>query len=114
MKSRYQDLLPLLKTKFKTVQGFVGFDGFIDQLIEVVDTRYSADEYSVVSTISDYAHKIEQAAGNSANFEFITKVEKPGGNGPIMSAALAALDTSLVCVGALAAGSESTTVHPIF
>ena len=40
-----------------------GFDGFVDEIIHVVDKRIDKDNYIRVKTIEDYGHKILNAAG---------------------------------------------------
>jgi hypothetical protein len=66
---------------FKVV---VGFDGFVDNIIEVVDKRISNSEYSSVETINSLGARVSAAAGESANMELVVKKSKIGGNGPIM------------------------------
>ena len=46
-----------------------GFDGFVDEIIHVVDKRIDKDNYIRVKTIEDYGHKILNAAGVSSNIE---------------------------------------------
>ncbi|MGF1573068.1 MAG: hypothetical protein ACFCU1_08345 [Sumerlaeia bacterium] len=78
----------------------VGFDGFIDEICEVVNQRISPTEYTPIQTIEKYAERIHRAAGKSTNFEIILKKRKLGGNCPLMADALGRLGTTLFCVGA--------------
>lgn len=61
-----------------------GFDGFVDEIIHVVDKRIDKDNYIRVKTIEDYGHKILNAAGVSSNIENVVVQRKMGGNGPIL------------------------------
>jgi sugar/nucleoside kinase (ribokinase family) len=88
----------------------VGLDGFVDEIIAVVDKRYSDDSYDPVRTIALLAEKIRQAAGESSNYELVVKQRKLGGNGPIMANALAWLGLDVTYIGSL--GHPS--IHPVF
>jgi hypothetical protein len=98
------------KAKVSKLKGFMGFDGFIDEIISVVDKRNGAHDYSPLTTISQFAEKIQNAAGKSANIELVTNQAKIGGNGPIMGLSLASLGLDLTYTGALGEG----TIHPVF
>jgi len=88
----------------------VGFDGFVDTIIHVVDKRTSATEFTRLNGLDDFGKKISAAAGLSANFELITEMQKLGGNGPIMANALIALGCPLTYIGLLG----SPAIHPVF
>jgi hypothetical protein len=88
----------------------VGLDGFVDAILHVVDQRESARSYTRIERMADYAHRIERAAGLSANFEFVQQMLKLGGNGPILANALHALGTPVTYIGNLGAPQ----VHPVF
>jgi len=98
----------------------VGFDGFIDEIIHVVEERQSADSYTRVETISDFAAKIGAAAGLSTNMEFFPIQVKLGGNGPILAHALNLAcngNNKITYIGALGERSPTLghrTVEPIF
>jgi len=79
----------------------LGFDGFVDSIIKVVDKRTAVDQYDAIPTIGRFGEKISAAAGKSSNFELITTLEKLGGNGPIMANALAAGGVAVSYIGAL-------------
>lgn len=79
----------------------VGFDGFVDSIIAVVDKRHSIDDYEPVRTIEHFGQKILAAAGQSANYELAVKRRKLGGNGPIMANALANIGLPTRYIGAL-------------
>ena len=88
----------------------IGLDGFVDEIITVVDKRYSSTHYDPVRTIADLADKIRNAAGASSNYELVVKHRKLGGNGPIMANALACLGLDVTYIGNLG----YPTIHPVF
>jgi sugar/nucleoside kinase (ribokinase family) len=88
----------------------VGVDGFVDEIVRVVDKRTSQSEYTQIERISDFAARIAAASGHSTNIELIVEQVKLGGNGPIMANAVAALGAEVTCVGPLGAPS----IHPAF
>ena len=66
----------------------IGMDGFVDEVVYVVDQRISKDDYTRIMTIQDYAVRIAQGAGLSTNVEIVTIQKKIGGNGPIYAQGL--------------------------
>lgn len=79
----------------------IGFDGFIDNIIEVANKRFSYREYSTINKMSEFANRIQEVSGKSTNFELIPKIQKIGGNGPIMGKSLVNLDIPVYLIGAL-------------
>lgn len=94
----------------KTVEAVIGFDGFVDEIIEVVDKRTSPDSFTKVETIAALGERISKAAGLSTNIELVPRVVKLGGNGPIMANALSSLGLGITYIGALG----KPTIHPVF
>ncbi|QDU32716.1 pfkB family carbohydrate kinase [Poriferisphaera corsica] len=88
----------------------LGFDGFVDSIIDVVDQRITADNYTPMPTIDTYGKRISAAAGKSANFELVVKLRKLGGNGPIMANAMSRSGFNVTYVGALG----YPTMDPVF
>ncbi|MFW6336940.1 MAG: PfkB family carbohydrate kinase [Phycisphaeraceae bacterium] len=88
----------------------LGFDGFVDSIIDVVDKRRSADDYDAIATIADFGSRISDAAGKSSNFELVTKLRKLGGNGPIMANAMAAAKLGVTYIGCVG----KANVDPVF
>src|SRR3954470_4395653 len=85
-----------------SIQATIGLDGFVDEIIAVVDKRHEGagpGGYEPVRTISDLAAKMHKAAGQSTNYELVVKQMKLGGNGPIMANALACLGASVTYIG---------------
>ncbi|WP_428388825.1 PfkB family carbohydrate kinase [Mucisphaera sp.] len=88
-------------TKADGARAVIGFDGFIDSIIRVVDRRYDPVSFDAIPTIDVFGGRISAAAGKSANFEFVTTLQKLGGNGPIMANALAAGQVATTYMGAV-------------
>jgi len=63
-----------------------------------------------VEKMSEFASRIQEAAGLSANMEMVVQMRKLGGNGPIMANALGAYGTAVTYIGNL--GSPS--INPVF
>ena len=92
------------------LRAFVGLDGFVDEIIHVVDTRENAESYQRLPTILRLSERLAGAAGMSTNIELVTQRVKLGGNGPIMANALARLGVKITYVGALG----YPNLHPVF
>jgi len=88
----------------------IGFDGFVDSIIRVVDKRHSLDDYDPVPTIAEFGKRVSAAAGKSWNCELVTTVRKLGGNGPIMANAMRAATLGVTYIGAL--GEQA--IDPVF
>ena len=91
-------------------QALIGFDGFVDSIIAVVDKRHSVEAYDPIPTIDAFGRRIVNNAGQSSNYELVTQVEKLGGNGPIMANAMAAAGVKVSYAGALG----YPKLHPVF
>jgi hypothetical protein len=89
---------------------FVGLDGFVDDILHVVDKRESADKYVRLPTIAQYAERLAAAAGRSTNVELVSQLTKLGGNGPIMGNALASFGLKVSYLGTLG----YPNLHPVF
>jgi sugar/nucleoside kinase (ribokinase family) len=92
------------------LRALVGFDGFVDEIIAVVDKRHSHESYDAVPTIESFGRKISGASGQSSNYELIVKQMKLGGNGPIMANALASLGMRVTYIGNVG----YPAIHPVF
>src|SRR5947209_4500684 len=97
-------------SSLQNIKAFIGLDGFVDEIIAVVDKRQSFQSYDPVKTIAHLGQKILNAAGQSSNYELIVKQMKLGGNGPIMANALASAGINVTYVGNLG----YPTIHPVF
>src|SRR6266699_3826522 len=92
------------------VTAFVGLDGFVDEILHVVDKRMDAQNYERVPTIASLAERIAEAAGKSTNIELVNQFTKLGGNGPIMANALASFGLKVTYLGNLG----YPNLHPVF
>lgn len=91
----------LKKLDPKSLNMVLGLDGFVDEIVHLVDKRYDQDNFKRIETITQLAQRIEKAAGLSSNIELMPIVKKLGGNGPIMCNALAMHDSKITYIGAL-------------
>ncbi len=89
---------------------FIGLDGFVDDILHVVDKRESAEKYQRLPTIAQLAERLAAAAGRSTNVELVSQLTKLGGNGPIMGNALASFGLKVTYLGILG----YPNLHPVF
>ena len=94
----------------QTIKTLVGLDGFVDNIISVVDKRHDLERFDRVKTIDTLGDKIKNAAGQSSNYELVVTQQKLGGNGPIMANALASLGMGVTYIGNLG----YPAIHPVF
>lgn len=94
----------------------IGFDAFIDSIIDVVDRRHSMEPgaYDRIETIAQFAARVGSAAGKSTNLELVVKERRFGGNGPLMAGAMGRLGTPVTYIGAVGAPGDRAEVHPIY
>jgi sugar/nucleoside kinase (ribokinase family) len=88
----------------------IGLDGFVDEIVAVVDKRESPEKFTRLPTLSAFAQRVARAAGRSSNAELVVTRVKLGGNGPIMANALAAFGAPVTYIGNLG----YPHVHPAF
>jgi len=89
---------------------FVGLDGFVDDILRVVDKRQDAEHCTTLRTIQELAARFAAAAGHSTNIEIVRRLLKLGGNGPIMANALASFGIKVSYLGCLG----YPKLHPVF
>src|SRR5438876_5281286 len=89
---------------------FVGLDGFVDEILHVVDKRESAEKYTRLATIREFSDRLAAAAGRSTNVELVSQLTKLGGNGPIMANALASFGLKVTYLGNLG----YPNIHSVF
>jgi hypothetical protein len=110
-KTRTLQELRARRSTLPAKHALVGLDGFVDTIVTPVAMRAGQGEnFTPISTITEFGQRILAAAGKSTNIEFYPRMDKLGGNGPIMANALLAQGASLTYIGALGAAS----VHPVF
>lgn len=101
-KIKYADLAKL--------KMLIGFDGFVDEVVYVVDTRTNETEYKRTKYLKDFGNKILRSAGLSMNVEMVTVQQKLGGNGPIFANALINMGCDVTYAGAI--GKQE--LHPVY
>jgi sugar/nucleoside kinase (ribokinase family) len=120
MRSRRETLLcaaDKLASSFPTgVRCLVGFDGFIDDIIDVVDVRRSMrrDDYTRLETMEAYAARVQAFARRSMNLELVVKESRFGGNGPLMAGGLAMLGARTSYVGCVGQENAHSQLHPLY
>lgn len=92
------------------LSALIGFDGFVDEIIQVVDKRQDFERYTPIETIAAFAERIGRASGLSTNIELVPIDVKLGGNGPIMANALRSLNLDITYIGCLG----EPEIHPVF
>jgi len=99
------------RARLSAKSALVGFDGFVDTIVTPVGLRRGQGEnFTPIDTITEFAQRIQGAAGKSTNIEFFPRMDKLGGNGPIMANALLATGAKVTYIGALG----QPAVHPVF
>src|SRR6266705_7063214 len=97
-------------SRISQMSAFVGLDGFVDEILHVVDKRETAERYVRLPTIAQLAERLAAAAGRSTNVELVSQLTKLGGNGPIMANALASFGLKVTYLGNLG----YPNLHPVF
>lgn len=118
LKLIYMTVDPSIKEEIASAQkylsekhAFVGFDGFVDKIVSPIDkVDFENQTQDLIPTITQFADRIHSAAGKSSNIELHEKIEKLGGNGPIMANAQMALGLGVRYMGALG----QPDIHPVF
>jgi len=87
------------------IRALVGLDGFVDEIVHVVDKRLSATEFRRIKTLKEYGERIAASSGLSTNVEIVTIDRRPGGNGPIFALGLKKLRADVTYIGCV--GTES-------
>jgi sugar/nucleoside kinase (ribokinase family) len=92
------------------IRAFLGLDGFVDEILHVVDKRENAEKYTRLAQMDQWGGRISAAAGKSTNIELVSQMTKLGGNGPIMANAMAAFGVKVSYLGILG----YPNLHPVF
>lgn len=106
VKSAYKKL----ESQVENYRVLAGFDGFVDEIIHVVDKREDMKRFKRIETIEAFSKRIALYSGLSGNIELVPTQIKLGGNGPIYANMLLAQGHNVVYMGALGEGE----VHPVF
>ncbi len=98
------------RTALANQPALIGFDGFVDEIVRMVDKRTTLQNYTPIATLSQLAERIAGAAERGTNIELVVERMKLGGNGPIMANALATFGAPVTYIGNLGYPS----LHPVF
>ena len=94
----------------KSVKAWIGLDGFIDRIMLPVQTRTGmGNAFKPYESLKDFGQRIQMASGSNLNIELFEKIEKMGGNGPLLANAMVNLGVDVRDVGTL-----GLPVHPLF
>lgn len=110
MRERCASQLFAAKNHASQLKAFIGLDGFVDEILHVVDKREDAEKYQRLAKISQFAERLAAAAGRSTNVELVSQLTKLGGNGPIMANALSSFGVQVSYLGLLG----YPNLHPVF
>ncbi len=114
MNKKNKEKIKYLLKKYKNSQPdnsiLVGYDGFLDHIIKVVDKRYNKNKFSPIESIPEFVSKIKAASSKSTNIELYPRYKKIGGNSLILSDSLTELETPVYLIGALG----KNKINPIF
>ena len=69
-----------LDSQVETFQILAGFDGFVDEIIHVVDKREDNQRFKRIDTIEAFSKRIATYSGLSGNIELVPTQIKLGGN----------------------------------
>ena len=64
-KALAKTILEILSQGKEGKRCLIGFDGFTDEIIEVVDQRQDSERYTPLLTISDLSERIRDSSGKS-------------------------------------------------
>jgi hypothetical protein len=95
-------LTPKALERSRATRALVGFDGFVDEIVTPVAARRGpGEDYAPFASI---AERVGAAGrGRNVNIEIVPRLEKVGGNGPILAHGLLALGCDVRYIGALGA-----------
>jgi len=114
MEHKKLDLIKDLQNKDpKLLKLLIGFDGFVDEIIHVVDKRTDNENFKRIETIEDLAKRIQKASGLSTNIELVPVVKKIGGNGPIMCNAMSGAGAYITYIGSLGYPTLNDVFHSL-
>ena len=103
-------LLQKLTSGQKSFSALIGFDGFVDEIVHVVDRRTGPESYTRIGTLDAYTCRIGRGSALSTNIELVPIQKKLGGNGPIFAEALKKHEFQITYLGCIGKNS----VDPVF
>lgn len=111
------DAIDARRKDIQALRFIAGFDGAVDSIIRVVDTRHSRDDYAPMRSMAQFAERIQTHVGRNINIEFVAEQVKIGGNGPLFANPFTKWGAKTWYIGALLLDSdslESRETHPVF
>lgn len=87
----------------------VGMDGFVDEILHVVDVRRDIGRFDRIATLGAFGRRIVRAAGLSTNMEMVPVQVRAGGNVSYLAAALSSYGVRVTYIGAF-----GDPIHPVF
>ena len=90
-----------LKNKLQKLSCFLGFDGYIDYLYSLCQSRESATEWTKMKNMKTFGALITNVAGSSANIERILKRKISGGFAPNSCKAINGIGVKVYLIAAL-------------
>ena len=110
LRHRCSQQLQASEARVAQLKAFIGLDGFVDEILHIVDKRESVEKYLRLPTIEKFAARLSGAAGQSTNVELVSQLTKLGGNGPILANAMASFGVKVSYLGNLG----YPNLHPVF
>lgn len=104
MNEQLQKIREALQLAPQTLNGkkiAAGFDGFIDSIVKIVNHKAADGTVSYFETIKGFGDYISGKSGSGFSLESDERLQKLGGNMPIMANAMAQWGIMVDCVGAL-------------
>ena len=94
-------LTPKALERSRATRVLVGFDGFVDEIVTPVAARHGpGEDHAPFASIAEFAERVGAAGrGRNANIEIVPRLEKLGGNGPILADGLLALGCDVRYIG---------------
>lgn len=121
-----RDAAALLRDRAGSIRDLrviAGFDGAVDSIIRVVDTRESRESFTPMRSMRQFAQRVDSHAGRSINVEFVVEQVKVGGNGPLFANPFTRWGARVVYIGAILADPDAPVsrgadaarmTHPVF
>ncbi|WP_371802769.1 hypothetical protein [Candidatus Lokiarchaeum ossiferum] len=81
--------LDRIENASESLRFFMGFDGYVDLLYNMLKSRQNVAEYEIYANMADFGQRIVDTAGSSTSIERVLKKELAGGFAPNMARAIA-------------------------
>ena len=98
---------------FRQKNCFIGFDGFIDHIVSLVDQRSDPEHFSPIQTICELSGRIGHFSGRNGSIERVVKESRLGGNAPLFSTALSLGKHSITFMGPIGETKGNSLFTPL-